>query len=693
MKTLLGILLAVATALTMVASSLATFTSTSVNGEAIVSAVDWTPPTVTFQAPVGPWRGNVQLEASAVDADSSIATLGVELRAAGTEGWASVCTLSPPVTACQLTTGSHPDGAYELRATAVDVHGNTGVSVTRTRVLDNTAPAVTLSDPGSFLRGTVTLQANASDATTGVAEVRFSIARAGSGAFTQVCVDTTSPYTCDLDTTTLADGLYDLRAVAVDAAGNQRTNTITDRHVDNTPLAVILTDLPDAVRGTVMLDAQVSSSGTGPVTVTFQRRAADTTSWTTICSAVAGPPFRCSWNTDPLAQGDWELRAVATGSGTTATSTLVDITIDRTAPTVTVQDPGSPLSGMVDVRATAADVHSDVASVRIQIAPSGTSSWSDVCVDATAPYSCRLDTVMHPDGLYQFRAIATDLAGNIATSTAVTNRRIDNTVSSVSLTDPGEYLRDTVDLEATANSTAGVTSVRIEQRPAGTTTWHEVCTDTVSPYGCAWDTHTVADGAYDLRAVLTDGSGKVTESAVVAARNVNNSPLRGVDVQAFNGGTLGRIDAGDRLVLTYNERIDTGSVLAGWDGQTRAVTVRARDGLVMGATASDDVLDVLVGSTPVNLGSVRLGANYVEKNRTVTFQATMAEEVVEVDGRPASTVVVRLGTMNNTNTKDLRNVKTTATMVWTPSAFARDLTGFAASNSPVTESGPADRDF
>jgi hypothetical protein len=693
LKTVLGIVLLLATTLVGVVPSGATFTSASANPSGIGSAADWTPPTVVLAAPAGPLRATVTVEVDAQDQHSSVEATTVELRRSGTGTWTTVCSLTPPATSCQVHTAGRSDGTYELRATATDTYGNVGTSATLTRVFDNTAPALTLADPGSPLRGTVILDATATDATSGVAEVRFSIALAGSGAFTPLCTDTTSPYTCQLDTTTLADGLYDIRAVAVDVAGNQRTATVTERRVDNSPLSVVLDALPDAVRGTVVLDAEVSSSGTGPVTVTFQRRAVDTTTWTTICNAVAGPPHRCSWATDGLTQGDYELRAVASGNGTTATSNLVDTTVDRTNPTVTMQDPGSPLAGTIDLRATAADVHSDVASVRIQIAPNGTTTWSDVCTDTTSPYSCPLNTVAYPDGLYQFRAIATDLAGNVGTSTTVTNRRIDNTASSVSLVDPGEFLRGTVELEADANSTAGITSVRIEYRVAGTTTWQAVCTDTTAPYGCAWDTRNVADGTYDLRAVLLDGSGKVTESAIVASRKVDNSVLRGLDIQAFNGGTLGRIDAGDRVVYTYSEQLATSSLLAGWDGQTRAVTVRARDGLLVGGGSTDDVLDVLSGSTPVNLGSVRLGGNYVEKSRTVTFQATMTEELIEVEGRPASTIVVRIGTMINTNTKDVRTVKVATTMAWTPSGLARDLAGFACSSAPVTESGPLDRGF
>ena len=99
-------------------------------------------------------------------------------------------------------------------------------------------------------------------------------------------------------------------------------------------------------------------------------------------------------------------------------------TSDAVAPSgVTIADPGSPLRGTVTLSGTATDTGSGVASVRMQIAPAGTSTWSTACTDTTAPYSCSVDTTSIADGLYDVRALATDVAGNTATSAVVANRR------------------------------------------------------------------------------------------------------------------------------------------------------------------------------------------------------------------------------------------------------------------------------
>jgi hypothetical protein len=95
------------------------------------------------------------------------------------------------------------------------------------RVVDNTAPGATINDPGAYLSGTVSLTANASDGGSGVDTVSFERSPAGAGAWTAVAAS--------WNTTGVADGLYDLRVIVTDNAGNSTTSApVTDRRVDNT---------------------------------------------------------------------------------------------------------------------------------------------------------------------------------------------------------------------------------------------------------------------------------------------------------------------------------------------------------------------------------------------------------------------------------------------------------------------------
>jgi hypothetical protein len=249
-----------------------------------------------------------------------------------------------------------------------------------------------------------------------------------------------------------------------------------------------------------------------------------------------------------------------------------------------------------------------------------------------------------------------------------------------------------VTLGATANSTAGVTSVRIQRAPNGTTTWTDVCTDTTAPYTCSWNTTTVADGLYDFRAILVDGTGKVTTSVTVSARRVDNSPLRGLDVQTANGGaTAGKLEANDTVTFTYSDQVNPATLSAGWNGAATAVSLRVRDGNLFSLGNKGDTLDVLRGGSAVNLGSVNLKEDYVKSGKTVTFNATMTASTATVNGVTVTVVTVKLGTLASGT--GIRTVSGLSAMVWSPAAAATDLFGTACSTAPATETGTLDREF
>lgn len=454
---------------------------------------------------------------------------------------------------------------------------------------------------------------------------------------------------------------------------------------------LVLDDVAGHVRGTVPLTATLDESSGRSFSVRFEYAPAGTTTWRTICTDSTAP-YSCSWATSGIASAGYDLRAVAASGSTTYTSALVeDVTVDNVGPATTMQDPGSPLRGTITTTATAADSGSGVDSVAIQYAPSGSTAFKDVCTVTETPYSCRFDTSTVPGGTYTFRSVATDAAGNVTTSAAVANRVIDNTVASVSLEDPGAYLSGTVPLSATASSSAGITSIRIQRAPAGTTTWTDICTDIVTPFTCSWATTAVTDGLYDLRAVMLDKGGRTTISTTVTGRRVDNSPMRGADVQTTNGRSVGLPDSGDTLTLTYTQQASLGSISTGWTGSPTTVTVRLRDGYLLGLGATDDTITVLRNGAAVNLGSVNLRQNYINSLRTAEFAATMSASTTTVNGVPATRVTLTLGAQ--TSGQALTAVTSSSAMVWTPSSAATNVAGRAASTTPTSETGTVDREF
>src|SRR5687767_3827087 len=141
-----------------------------------------------------------------------------------------------------------------------------------------------------------------------------------------------------------------------------------------------------------------------------------------------------SLGTDDMSQATAGATGVKTSTASVSGRVVghqVSFKVDDVAPTVAQNDPGSPLAGTVALDGTTNDQDSAVAQVQFQRSPAGAGTWTNVgSADTASPYSVSFDTTAVTDGLYDVRAVATDVAGNTATSTAVGNRRIDNTAPS-----------------------------------------------------------------------------------------------------------------------------------------------------------------------------------------------------------------------------------------------------------------------
>src|SRR5207244_88288 len=134
--------------------------------------------------------------------------------------------------------------------------GNLTTSVLSGRRVDNTAPSVSMSNPGANIRGIVALIADANDSGSGVGNIVFQYSNAGQNQWTTI--------SALWDTTTLADGIYDLRAIATDNAGNSRASApVSGVRIDNTAPDATITRPDDNVRGTVSLGSTTSDTGSG----------------------------------------------------------------------------------------------------------------------------------------------------------------------------------------------------------------------------------------------------------------------------------------------------------------------------------------------------------------------------------------------------------------------------------------------
>lgn len=169
------------------------------------------------------------------------------------------------------------------------------------------------------------------------------------------------------------------------------------------------------------------------------------------------------------------------------------------------------------------------------------------------------------------------------------------------------------------------------------------------------------------------------------------------DVQTTNAGTNGLAEAGDSLVLSFNEPIEPASILAGWNGAATSVVVRINDNGLLGLPLGNDSVQIwnVANSAALPLGTVDLGrSDYISGllGGSVRFGASGTASTMTMSG---NTVTIVLGTYNATPILD--PARTTAggngTATWTPVATPYDRAENTMSAAAASESGVADREF
>lgn len=178
------------------------------------------------------------------------------------------------------------------------------------------------------------------------------------------------------------------------------------------------------------------------------------------------------------------------------------------------------------ITATATDGETGVRTVAFAWAPtSGTITWTPICTATVAPYSCSVNTSGMPADI-DIRAVATDGAGYSSTD-VLEDVAVDNTAPTVSF-----GITNNTTLTGVANVPVNatdaqtyVTTVTVQYRLSGTSTWTTVCTDTTFPYGCTFDTTKLNNLAkYELLATAVDLAGnQATTTTTVTVDNRNAS--------------------------------------------------------------------------------------------------------------------------------------------------------------------------
>ncbi len=314
----------------------------------------------------------------------------------------------------------------------------------------------------------------------------------------------------------LVDGSYLYKAVVTDRAGNASETAIQKVVVDTTgPKAGELT-LSDLTDTGVSATDQITQDKTFDLKVSGQEVNSQITYW---LSKDEGKTWQeTTVNQKDLADGVYQYKAVITDvAGNTSETAIQKVTVDTTGP----KAGELTLSDLTDTGISATDQITQDKTFDLKVSGQEVNSQITYWLSKDEGKTWQETTVAQKDladGVYQYKAVVTDLAGNTS-ETAIQKVTVDTTAPKA-----GELtLSDLIDTGVSAtdqitqdnNFTLKLAQPIVIGEQAALLDHYEVSKDD----GKTWHETTaeqkdLADGIYQYKAVVTDLAGNTSETAV-----------------------------------------------------------------------------------------------------------------------------------------------------------------------------------
>ena len=318
-------------------------------------------------------------------------------------------------------------------------------------------------------------------------------------------------------------------------------------------------------------------------------------------------------------------------------------------------------------------------------------------ISGTTPtLTCTEGNVADGDWRYSIIPVLGSWRGAEGPTAAVS---VDGTAPTGSLTSPPAeaFVKGTVILTSNSADTggSGVASVTFERSPDGADPWTAVGTVTTATYSAALDTTTLPDNVDQwLRAVTTDGAGNTTTSAAIRVTVQNAAPTAtGIVLNNGSGGTAGRVDQGDSIVVTFSQLLSVSSLCGAWSGDRSDKTLTDNGGVVVrltnnGGTTGSDTVTVTAAACPsgFQFGSIDLGSPGYITSGDATFGATGAKSRIHWDAT-SRTLTITLGKSSSGNLPTVASSIAT----YTPDPDIRNAAGTAVDATSVQT--PATKQF
>ena len=397
------------------------------------------------------------------------------------------------------------DGEHNLLFMAEDKAGHTATASINV-IVDNHIPALAIVSPtdGQFVTGSITFQVASSDA-RGVNTVVLSW---DEGASVFATVNTaTNYYEYGLDTTTLVDDTYTLKAVSTDGSGLVTEATVVF-HVDNTEPEL---EFDGPLSGTI-LDGEVIVTATATDTfIDTLQFSVDGVGWVDMEDGTG------TFDSTRFADGDHTITVQAIDGSGKAVSAESLVTIDNNAPVLTVADFPAMSEHLAGDRLFAA-FSEDIVGVVAVTVTIGDEEMPVYINPATGFYEWTFKSTDHADGVVDMTFTSIDAAGH---NTSIDwDVFVDNSAPTIIEQSPkeGSEVKEIVHFEVLASDDTGIESVllRIGHGP-----WISMNLQDDGNYLYKWETTTEDDQEdleYNIRVTDDLGNTEDTTSSI----EVNN---------------------------------------------------------------------------------------------------------------------------------------------------------------------------
>ncbi len=407
------------------------------------------------------------------------------------------------------------DGSYLYKAVVTDRAGNASETAIQKVVVDTTVPQAgeltlsDLSDTGVSATDQITQDKNFN--------LKLEGQENGSRVTYLVSIDDGKTWQ---ETTVaqkdLADGIYQFKAVITDVAGNTSETAIQKVVVDTTASQAGELTLSALADTGISATDQITQDKTFDLKISGQEVNSQITYW---ISKDEGKTWQETIVAQKdLADGIYQFKAVVTDvAGNISETSVQKVVVDTTAP----QAGELTLAALTDTGISATDQITEDNNFDLKISGQEVNSQIIYWISKDDGKTWQETTVAQKDladGVYQYKAVVTDVAGNTS-ETAIQKVVVDTTapqageLSLSDLSDTGVLATDRITQDN--NFTLKLTQPIVIGEQAALLDHYEISKDE----GKTWQETTaeqkdLADGSYLYKAVVTDLAGNTSETGV-----------------------------------------------------------------------------------------------------------------------------------------------------------------------------------